>query len=91
MILHLADIFSLLGDQGRIKILCALQGGPLKVRDIASATHQSQSSVSHSLRLLRAHQVVSVERVGREAFYELADHHVRSLLELALTHIEHEH
>lgn len=89
-ILHMADIFSLLGDSGRIRILTALLNGPLKVRDLAAATHQSQSSTSHSLRLLRAHHVVSANRVGREAFYELADQHVRSLLELALTHIAHE-
>lgn len=87
---HMADVFSLLGDPGRLRILTALLDGPLKVRDIAAVTHQSQSAVSHSLRLLRAHHVVVAHRVGREAFYELEDQHVRSLLELALAHVRHE-
>ncbi len=86
----MADIFSLLGDPGRIRILAALLNGSLRVRDLAAATHQSQSSVSHSLRLLRAHHVVTAQRNGREAHYELADQHVRELLELALAHIAHE-
>lgn len=90
LVAQMADVFSLLGDPGRIRILSALLNGPLKVRDLAAATHQSQSSASHSLRLLRAHHVVTVTRVGREAFYELEDQHVRSLLELALTHVAHE-
>ncbi|MFD2839957.1 ArsR/SmtB family transcription factor [Populibacterium corticicola] len=87
---HMADVFSLLGDPGRIRILTALLNGPLKVRDIAAVTHQSQSSASHSLRLLRAHHVVSATKKGRESFYELEDQHVRSLLELTLAHVNHE-
>lgn len=90
IVAHMAEVFSLLGDPGRVRILSALMHGPLKVRDLAAVTHQSQSSASHSLRLLRAHHVVTVTRVGREAFYELEDQHVRSLLELALTHVAHE-
>jgi DNA-binding transcriptional ArsR family regulator len=87
---HMADVFSLLGDSGRLRILTALLGGSLRVRDIAAVTHQSQSSVSHALRLLRAHHVVTATRSGREAHYELADQHVRELLELALAHVQHE-
>ena len=46
-------------------------------------------AVSHALRLLRAHRVVSVSRRGRMAFYRLDDAHVRMLLDLGLTHIAH--
>ncbi len=88
-IAKVADVFSLLGDPGRVRILCALMGGRMRVRDLAVIVHQSESSVSHALRLLRAHQVVTVTRVGREAHYQLADDHVRSLLELALCHAGH--
>lgn len=88
-IAKVADVFSLLGDPGRVRILCALMGGRMRVRDLAVTVHQSESSVSHALRLLRAHQVVAVARVGREAHYQLADAHVRSLLELALCHAGH--
>ena len=84
-----ADVFSLLGDPGRVRILVALLDGPMRVRDLAATVSLSESAVSHALRLLRAHRVVTVERTGREAHYELADSHVRELLTLALDHAEH--
>ncbi len=88
-VLDVADVFSLLGDAGRVRILSALLHGSLRVRDIAEAAQLSESSASHALRLLRAHRVVSVRREGREAHYELDDVHVRALLQLALDHMGH--
>ncbi len=85
----LADVFHLLGDPNRVKILIALSGGRMAVRDIAAVVELSESAVSHALRLLRAHRVVTVEREGRVAYYGLADLHVQELLRLALEHIGH--
>jgi len=84
-----ADVFALLGDPGRLKLLVALLEGELCVRDLAAACGQGESAVSHQLRLLRAHQVVTVRRSGRMAYYRLADAHVRLLLDVALAHIGH--
>lgn len=88
-IVDLADVFSLLGDPGRVRILIALLAGRMAVRDIAAVVELTESAVSHALRLLRAHRVVEVERDGRNAYYALADSHVRVLLELALEHVGH--
>ena len=88
-IVDLADVFSLLGDPGRVRILIALLAGRMAVRDIAAVVELSESAVSHALRLLRAHRVVDVDRDGRIAYYALADSHVRVLLELALEHVGH--
>lgn len=88
-IMDLADVFSLLGDPGRVRILIALLGGRMAVRDIAAVVDLSESAVSHALRLLRAHRVVDVTRDGRNAYYALADSHVRVLLELGLEHVGH--
>jgi DNA-binding transcriptional ArsR family regulator len=88
-ITDLADVFSLLGDPGRVRILIALLAGRMAVRDIAAAVDLSESAVSHALRLLRAHRVVDVTRDGRNAYYALADSHVRILLELGLEHVGH--
>lgn len=84
-----ADVFSLLGDVARLRILIALASGRRRVRDLAQITGSSDSSVSHALRLLRAHRIVDVHRTGREAHYALSDSHVRALLELALDHVGH--
>ena len=85
-LVELADIFSLLGDPGRLRLLLALlEAGELCVCDLAAVAGMNESAVSHALRLLRAHQVVSVSRRGRMAFYRLDDAHVRLLLNLGFT------
>ena len=87
---ELAAVFGLLGDPGRLRLLSALlEGGELCVCDLAAATGMSESAVSHALRLLRAHRVVSVSRRGRMAYYRLDDAHVRMLLDLGLAHTRH--
>ncbi|MEU1635363.1 metalloregulator ArsR/SmtB family transcription factor [Nonomuraea sp. NPDC005701] len=84
-----ADIFGLLSDPNRLKLLVALLDGELCVCDLAAVTGQSESAVSHALRLLRAHRIVAARRSGRMAYYRLEDPHVRMLLDLALAHTEH--
>ena len=87
---ELADVFGLLGEPGRLKLLTALlEGGELCVCDLAAATGMGESTVSHALRLLRAHRVVQSRRTGRMSYYRLADSHVRLLLDLGLQHIGH--
>ena len=85
----LADVFGLLADAGRLRVLVALLEGEMCVCDLAAVARTSESAVSHHLRLLRAHRVVQVRRAGRMAYYRLADAHVRLLLDVALTHIGH--
>lgn len=84
-----AEIFGLLADPGRLRLLVALLDGELCVCDLAAVTGLTESATSHALRLLRAHRVVTVRRSGRMAYYRLADEHVRMLLDLALTHTRH--
>lgn len=87
---ELADVFRLLGDASRLRLLVGLlENGELRVGDLARLAGQSESSASHALRLLRAHRIVEVRRSGRAAYYRLADAHVRVLLEVALTHLDH--
>ncbi|MDH6532943.1 DNA-binding transcriptional ArsR family regulator [Aurantimicrobium minutum] len=85
----LSDVFGLLGEPNRARILISLLNGPMCVRDLAAAINLSESAVSHALRLLRAHRVVEVHRTGRVAHYTIADSHVRDLLEIGLEHVGH--
>ncbi|MGH3321113.1 MAG: ArsR/SmtB family transcription factor [Streptosporangiaceae bacterium] len=85
----LADVFGLLADPGRLKVLAVLLQGEMCVCDLAAVCGQSESATSRGLRLLRAHRVVRVRRSGRMAYYRLDDAHVRMLLALALTHTDH--
>ena len=85
----LADVFGLLADAGRLRVLVALLECEMCVCDLAAVARASESAVSHHLRLLRAHRVVQVRRAGRMAYYRLADAHVRMLLGVALAHVGH--
>lgn len=84
-----ADVFGLLADPNRLRLLVALLDGELCVCDLAAVTGQSESAVSHALRLLRTHRIVAARRSGRMSYYRLDDPHVRMLLDLALAHTEH--
>ncbi|WP_067175217.1 ArsR/SmtB family transcription factor [Microtetraspora niveoalba] len=91
MIQDLAQIFGLLSDPGRLRLISALlEGGEMCVCDLAAATGQSMSAASHALRLLRANRVVKVRRTGRMAYYRLADSHVRMLIDLTIAHLGHD-
>ena len=86
-----ASMFKLLGDPTRTRLLYALvEAGELCVCDLAAATDTHESTVSQSLRMLRASGVVTGRREGRLVFYRLADAHVRMLLDLTREHIAHE-
>jgi DNA-binding transcriptional ArsR family regulator len=87
----LTDLFRLLGDPTRARILYALLAAEeLCVCDLAAATSTSETTVSHALRLLRTAGIVAAQRVGRMMYYRLADDHVRTLLELTREHVREE-
>lgn len=85
-----AEVFKLLGDPTRVRIVDALTHGEQCVCDLASLVGLSESAVSHQLRLLRSARLVRVRRVGRMAFYSLDDHHVVGLLHDTRKHVEEE-
>lgn len=87
---ELAEVFGLLSDPNRLRLLASLlEGGELCVCDLAAATGMAESTTSHALRLLRAHHVVKARRAGRMMHYSLRDGHVRMLLDVALEHVRH--
>ena len=88
---QVSAIFKLVGDPTRCRLLYALlEAGELCVCDLAASTAVTETTASQSLRLLRAHQVVTSRRQGRLVYYRLADAHVRMLLDLTREHITHD-
>ncbi len=84
--LKTADIFKILSDPTRLKIIQTLQEAELCVNDIALHTSFSQSTVSHHLKTLREANLVGLRRSGKRSFYRLADSHVSALLAVARDH-----
>ena len=86
----LAEMFRLLGDPTRVRILFALlEAGELCVCDIAEVVETTDTKVSQAMRLLRSAGVVRNRRNGRNIFYRLDDGHVRMLLDLSREHVAH--
>ncbi len=83
----LADVFKVLGDPTRLRILHTLMDGELCVRDIAEQIQMGQSAVSHQLRILRDARLVQFRRDGKVVYYSLADNHVFTLLAVGLEHV----
>jgi ArsR family transcriptional regulator, lead/cadmium/zinc/bismuth-responsive transcriptional repressor len=82
---QMAEIFGVLADPNRLRLLSALASQELCVCDLAALTKMSESAVCHQLRLLKAMRLVSYRREGRNVYYNLVDSHVinlyRSLVE----------
>jgi ArsR family transcriptional regulator len=84
--LALSEIFKVLGDATRVKILYALSMEELCVCDIAALLGMSISAISHHLRILRNLRLVKFRKDGRIVYYSLDDDHVRRLLEVGVQH-----
>jgi DNA-binding transcriptional ArsR family regulator len=84
----IAEVFKLLGDPTRVRLVDALSHGERCVCDLSALVNLSESAVSHQLRLLRAARLVRVRRSGRLAYYSLDDHHVVGLLYDTRRHVE---
>ncbi|HID72062.1 MAG TPA: transcriptional regulator [Thermoplasmata archaeon] len=83
----LADIFKIMGDKTRTKILFALSEADLCVCDIATVINMSVSSVSHHLRYLRALELVKFKKKGKMVYYSIVDQHISRFLKLAAEHL----
>jgi DNA-binding transcriptional ArsR family regulator len=76
-----AEQFAVLADPTRLALLtCISAAGPISVSDLAAATGLNDTTVSQSLRHLRATQIVTPQRDGRVIRYQLADRRVAALL-----------
>ena len=85
---RLADVFKIMGDPSRVKIIYALLQTELCVSDLAAVVGISQSGISHQLRLLRDARLVKTRRDGQTVFYSLDDYHIINLLSECLEHIK---
>lgn len=90
-ILQLADLFRLLGDPTRLRIVLTCVEQPVAVGVMAETLGLSASLVSHHLRLLRAARVVKAERQGKQVFYQAADAHISNMLGDLLEHVAEPH
>jgi ArsR family transcriptional regulator len=81
VIKDLSDVFRMLSDKSRLKIVLALlQEGKLHVTALKDLVNQTQPAVSHHLTLMRANRVVDYDRSGKHNYYYLASGYLAELL-----------
>ena len=83
----LSELFKVLGDPTRSKILFTLEHGELCVNDICQCVDMTKYAVSHHLKLLKQSKLVKSKRKGKEIIYSLDDEHVKDLFKCALEHV----
>lgn len=86
---HVAELFSVLGDTSRVKIIAALLNGPMNVQSLADTVGITPSAISHHMRSLRQMQLVRPHKQGRQVFYSLDDQHVEELFLRGMDHVLH--
>ena len=84
---HVADLFRLMGDPTRLRIILVCLKHPISVGEIADELDASQSLVSHHLRLLRAARVLKTERHGKQIFYSALDQHIQCVIDDIMAHV----
>lgn len=83
------QFFATLSGDSRLDILQHLkENGPQSVSEIADATGQEQSAVSHNLKKLLVCNCVHIEVRGKNRYYSLNDQTMVPLLKLADEHIQ---
>lgn len=81
MVKELCQVFKLLADQTRLRILMYLaQAGELNVTELCERLRQSQPAVSHHLALMRVAGIIEPRRDGKHNYYSVREEHFHELM-----------
>ncbi|MDR3242412.1 MAG: metalloregulator ArsR/SmtB family transcription factor [Clostridiales Family XIII bacterium] len=83
----IAELFKVLNDPSRLKIINALILSEMCVCDIAALLDMTQPAISHHLKVLRQTQLVKYRRDGKIVYYALDDEHVENVFRQGMLHI----
>ncbi len=83
------EVFRMLADATRVRLLWTLLDQELPVNELAAAIGKPATGVSQHLAKLRMARLVRTRREGTQAFYRIENDHVRQLVRDALHHAEH--
>lgn len=75
------DVFQVLSDRSRRRLLEALRDGERSVTDLVDRTEMSQPAVSKQLRLLKDSGLVSLRKDGRQHLYSIRGEPLRKASE----------
>lgn len=83
------EVFRLLADETRVRILCLLLDAELTVGELAERLDRPTPGISQHLARLRRGRLVATRREGTHVHYSIADDHAAQMVIDALRHAEH--
>lgn len=83
------EVFSMLADPTRLRIVMILNDSERSVNEIAGMLGKQPASVSQHLAKLRMARIVQTRQEGQRVFYRVANEHVSQLAIDALYQAEH--
>jgi DNA-binding transcriptional ArsR family regulator len=83
------EVFSMLADATRVRIVLALRDGELSVNRLAEILDKSAAAVSQHLAKLRLARMVTTRQEGQRVFYRLENEHASKLVSDAIFQAEH--
>ena len=83
------EVFAMLADPTRVRIILALRDGELPVNQLAEMVHKSPAAVSQHLAKMRLGRLVTTRQDGTRVFYRLENEHARQLVSDAIFQAEH--
>ncbi|WP_133800900.1 ArsR/SmtB family transcription factor [Kribbella caucasensis] len=83
------EVFRMLSDPTRVRLLWALLDGEMAVNELAEAVGKSQAGVSQHLAKLRLARLVRTRKQGNQVFYRIENSHASQLVQDAIYHAEH--
>ncbi len=83
------EVFGMLADATRVRLILALRNGEQAVNDLASQIGKSPTTVSQHLAKLRLTRIVATRQEGTRVFYRLTDEHAATLVSEAIKQAEH--
>jgi len=83
------EVFRMLSDTTRVRLLWALMDHELAVNELAERLGKPAPSVSQHLAKLRMARLVRTRREGTQVFYRLENEHVARLVRDAVYNAEH--
>jgi len=83
------EIFAMLADATRVRIILALREGEMAVGALAEVAGKSPAAVSQHLAKMRLARMVSTRQDGTRVLYRLENEHARQLVADAIFQAEH--
>ncbi|MGL4669652.1 MAG: ArsR/SmtB family transcription factor [Methanobacteriaceae archaeon] len=85
---NLSEIFKVLGDYNRIRIINALNIEELCVCELSLILDMSQSAISHQLRILRANKIVKFRKENKKVYYSINDSKIIDIINKGIDYTE---